>query len=193
MNTATVYKKNVCDAGMMRRASTRCLDTLTNKTRYSVDTICDYYKKARASRAKRDLVIKQFGTLFQTWTQSDLDPHFLKFKGILHEVLYDEILSVRVQAREVFVLFCDVWNDRSTEFLYMPSPSMRSIIIQQQPHTKIGVALKQKFDKTASNPTSQRPAVDRNSCVRDIHISFALLFILLLFKTVMDVYSSTGN
>ncbi|KAH9053472.1 hypothetical protein Ae201684P_015239 [Aphanomyces euteiches] len=94
MDTATVHKKNICDAGMMRRARTRCLDTLTNKTRYSVDMICDYYKKSRASRrrgAKRDLVIKQFGQ-FQTWTQSDLLPHFLKFNGIFHLALHDEIL-----------------------------------------------------------------------------------------------------
>ncbi|KAG9406801.1 hypothetical protein AC1031_003126 [Aphanomyces cochlioides] len=113
-------------------------------------------------------------------------------KGVLHQALHDESLTVRVQTREVFVLFCDLWSDRLTEFLYLPSPSIRAIIIHQHADSKIGLALKAKFVKTPPKPTSLRPLPSADYLL-DVHLSFVSQFIVLLCTIVMDVYTSIGN
>ncbi|KAH9147894.1 hypothetical protein AeRB84_008585 [Aphanomyces euteiches] len=181
LDMATVPKKDVCDAGMMCRSTTRCVDALTTYTRYSVETLCDYYNKSRASRrrgAKRDL--------------SDLEPYFFLLKGVLHRALHDESLTVRVQSREVFVLFCDLWSDRLTELIYLPSPTIRAVIYNQHADSKIGLALKAKFVKTPPKPTSRRPLPSADYLL-DVHLSFLLQFIVLLCTIVMHVYTSIGN
>ncbi|KAF0738768.1 hypothetical protein Ae201684_005381 [Aphanomyces euteiches] len=138
-------------------ASTYCAEALAETTLLSVQTLHGYYKAARATRNhrteggwKRHLVVKLLGITVETCTKEELEPGYSLLKDFVREALHDNFLLVRVEARQVFSSLYDTWPERVHEFVYMPAPRIRAVLmVDVYATTGIGLALQHKFPSKA--------------------------------------------
>ncbi|KAG9416749.1 hypothetical protein AC1031_001130 [Aphanomyces cochlioides] len=209
LDAACVRRLSAEDPAAISMASTYCVEALAATTVLSVETLYGYYKAARATRnqrteggLKRNLVL---GITVETWTKEELEPHYSLLKEFVREALHDKFLLVRVEARQVFSSLFDTWPERVKEFVYMPAPRIRAVLMADgYATTGVGVALHQKFRPKASpRPAAakrdppkvvdhcRRPAAavtPDTSNVVDFHMLLVVQLLAVLFTTTMAVW-----
>ncbi|KAH9093171.1 hypothetical protein Ae201684P_008831 [Aphanomyces euteiches] len=153
LDAACVRRMSAEDPAAISMASTYCAEALAETTLLSVQTLHGYYKAARATRNhrwKRHLVVKLLGITVETCTKEELEPGYSLLKDFVREALHDNFLLVRVEARQVFSSLYDTWPERVHEFVYMPAPRIRAVLmVDVYATTGIGLALQHKFPSKA--------------------------------------------
>ncbi|KAG9416478.1 hypothetical protein AC1031_000876 [Aphanomyces cochlioides] len=136
LDAACVRRKSADDDAAISMASTYCVEALAATTLLSVETLYGYFKTARATRNhrteggwKRHLVVKLLGITVETCTKEELEPQYSLLKEFVREALHDNFLLVRVEARQVFSSLYDTWPERVKEFVYMPAPRIRAVLM----------------------------------------------------------------
>ncbi|KAG9403854.1 hypothetical protein AC1031_005347 [Aphanomyces cochlioides] len=212
LDAACVRRLSAEDPAAISMASTYCVEALAVTTVLSVETLYRYYKAARATRnqrtkggLKRHLVVKVLGITVKAWTKEELEPHYSLLKEFVREALHDNFLLVRVEARQVFSSLFDTWPELVKEFVYMPAPRIRAVLMADgYATTGIGVALHQKFRPKASpRPAAakrdppkvvnhcRRPAAavtPDTSNVVDFHMLLIVQLLAVLFTTTVAVW-----
>ncbi|KAH9087983.1 hypothetical protein Ae201684P_022175 [Aphanomyces euteiches] len=153
LDAACVRRKSADDDAAISMASTYCVEALAATTLLSVETLYAYFKTARATRNhrteggwKRHLVVKLLGITVETCTKEELEPQYSLLKEFVREALHDNFLLVRVEARQVFSSLYDTWPERVNEFVYLPAPRIRAVLMADgYATTGIGLALQRKF------------------------------------------------
>ncbi|CAK4114783.1 unnamed protein product, partial [Aphanomyces euteiches] len=155
---------------------------------------------------KRHLVVKLLGITVETCTKEELEPGYSLLKDFVREALHDNFLLVRVEARQVFSSLYDTWPERVHEFVYMPAPRIRAVLmVDVYATTGIGLALQHKFPSKAcprpaavkSDPPKvvdhcRRPAaaVGPETCnVVDFHMLLAVQLLVVLFTTTVAFWA----
>ncbi|CAK4210372.1 unnamed protein product [Aphanomyces euteiches] len=136
LDAACVRRMSAEDPAAICMASTYCVEALAETTLLSVKTLHGYYKAARATRNhrteggwKRHLVVKLLGITLESCTKEELEPEYSLLKDFVREALHDNFLLVRVEARQVFSSLYDTWPERVHEFVYMPAPRIRAVLM----------------------------------------------------------------
>ncbi|KAG9416369.1 hypothetical protein AC1031_000767 [Aphanomyces cochlioides] len=212
LDAACVRRMSAEDPAAISMASTYCVEALAETTLLSVKTLHGYYKAARATRNhrteggwKRHLVVKLLGITVETCTKEELEPEYSLLKDFVREALHDNFLLVRVEARQVFSSLYDTWPERVNEFVYMPAPRIRAVLmVDGYATTGIGLALQHKFpSKACPRPAAvkrdppkvvdhcRRPAAavePDTSNVVDFHMLLVVQLLAVLFTTTMAVW-----
>ncbi|KAG9416358.1 hypothetical protein AC1031_000756 [Aphanomyces cochlioides] len=180
LDAACVRRMSAEDPAAISMASTYCVEALAETTLLSVKTLHGYYKAARATRNhrteggwKRHLVVKLLGITVETCTKEELEPEYSLLKDFVREALHDNFLLVRVEARQVFSSLYDTWPERVNEFVYMPAPRIRAVLmVDGYATTGIGLALQHKFpSKACPRPAAVKrdpPKVVDHCCRRPL-------------------------
>ncbi|KAH9092844.1 hypothetical protein Ae201684P_008512 [Aphanomyces euteiches] len=166
LDAACVRRKSADDDAAISMASTYCVEALAATTLLSVETLYAYFKTARATRNhrwKRHLVVKLLGITVETCTKEELEPQYSLLKEFVREALHDNFLLVRVEARQVFSSLYDTWPERVNEFVYLPAPRIRAVLMADgYATTGIGLALQRKFQsKTPAAVKRDPPKITR--------------------------------
>ncbi|KAH9087989.1 hypothetical protein Ae201684P_022181 [Aphanomyces euteiches] len=148
LDAACVRRKSADDDAAISMASTYCVEALAATTLLSVETLYAYFKTARATRNhrteggwKRHLVVKLLG-----------------ITEFVREALHDNFLLVRVEARQVFSSLYDTWPERVNEFVYLPAPRIRAVLMADgYATTGIGLALQRKFQSKTPAAVKRDP------------------------------------
>ncbi|KAG9416476.1 hypothetical protein AC1031_000887 [Aphanomyces cochlioides] len=207
LDAACVRRKSADDDAAISMASTYCVEALAATTLLSVETLYGYFKTARATRNhrteggwKRHLVVKLLGITVETCTKEELEPQYSLLKEFVREALHDNFLLVRVEARQVFSSLYDTWPERVKEFVYMPAPRIRAVLMADgYATTGIGLALQRKFQsKTPAGVkrdppkvVGPRPAAAVNPVtpnVVDFHMLLVVQLLAVLFTTTVAVW-----
>ncbi|KAH9070928.1 hypothetical protein Ae201684P_010897 [Aphanomyces euteiches] len=176
---------------------------LAATTLLSVETLYAYFKTARATRNhrteggwKRHLVVKLLGITVETCTKEELEPQYSLLKEFVREALHDNFLLVRVEARQVFSSLYDTWPERVNEFVYLPAPRIRAVLMADgYATTGIGLALQRKFQSKTPAAVKRdppkvvgpRPAVNPPNVV-DFHMLLVVQLLAVLFTATVAVW-----
>ncbi|KAH9184511.1 hypothetical protein AeNC1_013513, partial [Aphanomyces euteiches] len=209
LDAACVRGMSAEDPAAISMASTYCVEALAETTLLSVKTLHGYYKAARATQNhrtegvwKRHLVVKLLGITVESYTKEELEPEYSLLKDFVREALHDNFLLVRVEARQVFSSLYDTWPERVHEFVYMPAPRIRAVLmVDVYATTGIGLALQRRFpSKACPRPAAvkrdppkvvnhcRRPAaaVGPDTCnVVDFHMLLVVQLLAVLFTTTV--------
>ncbi|KAH9083188.1 hypothetical protein LEN26_021070 [Aphanomyces euteiches] len=212
LDAACVRGMSAEDPAAISMASTYCVEALAETTLLSVKTLHGYYKAARATQNhrtegvwKRHLVVKLLGITVESYTKEELEPEYSLLKDFVREALHDNFLLVRVEARQVFSSLYDTWPERVHEFVYMPAPRIRAVLmVDVYATTGIGLALQRRFpSKACPRPAAvkrdppkvvnhcRRPAaaVGPDTCnVVDFHMLLVVQLLAVLFTTTVAVW-----
>ncbi|KAH9092845.1 hypothetical protein Ae201684P_008512 [Aphanomyces euteiches] len=199
LDAACVRRKSADDDAAISMASTYCVEALAATTLLSVETLYAYFKTARATRNhrwKRHLVVKLLGITVETCTKEELEPQYSLLKEFVREALHDNFLLVRVEARQVFSSLYDTWPERVNEFVYLPAPRIRAVLMADgYATTGIGLALQRKFQSKTPAAVKRdppkvvgpRPAVNPPNVV-DFHMLLVVQLLAVLFTATVAVW-----
>ncbi|KAH9070924.1 hypothetical protein Ae201684P_010893 [Aphanomyces euteiches] len=196
------------DDAAISMASTYCVEALPRLLFLSVETLYAYFKTARATRNhrteggwKRHLVVKLLGITVETCTKEELEPQYSLLKEFVREALHDNFLLVRVEARQVFSSLYDTWPERVNEFVYLPAPRIRAVLMADgYATTGIGLALQRKFQSKTPAAVKRdppkvvgpRPAVNPPNVV-DFHMLLVVQLLAVLFTATVAVEQPTRD
>ncbi|KAH9070930.1 hypothetical protein Ae201684P_010899 [Aphanomyces euteiches] len=188
LDAACVRRKSADDDAAISMASTRFMRI--SKQRVQPATI------VTEGGWKRHLVVKLLGITVETCTKEELEPQYSLLKEFVREALHDNFLLVRVEARQVFSSLYDTWPERVNEFVYLPAPRIRAVLMADgYATTGIGLALQRKFQSKTPAAVKRdppkvvgpRPAVNPPNVV-DFHMLLVVQLLAVLFTATVAVW-----
>ncbi|KAH9087800.1 hypothetical protein Ae201684P_020650 [Aphanomyces euteiches] len=221
LDAACVRRKSADDDAAISMASTYCVEALAATTLLSVETLYAYFKTARATATivPKEVEWLCFASLTRglrmeapscgeaTWHhcrdmhEGRVEPQYSLLKEFVREALHDNFLLVRVEARQVFSSLYDTWPERVNEFVYLPAPRIRAVLMADgYATTGIGLALQRKISiqdpaavkRDPPKVVGPRPAVNPPNVV-DFHMLLVVQLLAVLFTATVAVMAAVAQ